>query len=199
MILLSDEYWEIRNTKRKGRGVFAKKDISKGAVIGDYIGKIIRPQDALIDEENFYLMYYHDHAVISPDLEKPGVHILNHSCVPNAFLYIYKGHTLAFALERISKGEELTIPYLLAPKDKFCEPCQHICRCGNLQCSGTMHLSKERYEKWRKFSEKWAKKTKREGVSFGKELPRLLSYPKRIPEEYIRVIKELFIFSTTKL
>ncbi len=194
MILLSDEYWEIRNTKRKGRGVFAKKDISKGAVIGDYIGKIIRPQDAMIDEENFYLMYYHDHAVISPNLEKPGVHLLNHSCVPNAFLYTYKGHTLAFALEKISKGEELTIPYLLAPKDEFCEPCPHICRCGNLQCSGTMHLSKERYEKWRKFNEKWTKKTKRERISFGKELPRLLSYPKKIPEDYTRGIKELFTF-----
>ncbi len=199
MFLLSDEYWEIRNTKSKGRGVFAKKDISKGTVIGDYIGKIIRPQDALIDEENFYLMYYHDHAVISPDLEKPGVHLLNHSCKPNAFLYIYKGRTLAFALERISKGEELTIPYLLAPKDEFCEPCLHVCRCGNLKCSGTMHLSKERYEKWSKFNEKWAKKTKRKRISFGKELPRLISYPKKISGDYIREIKKLFIFSATNL
>ena len=194
MILLSDEYWEIRNTKIKGRGVFAKKDILEGTVIGDYIGKIIRPQDAIIDEENFYLMYYHDHAVISPDLEKPGVHILNHSCVPNCWLYIYKGHTLAFALERISKGEELNIPYLLAPKDKFCKPCLHICKCGTLQCTGTMHLSKERYEKWREFNERWAKKTKRGRVSFGKELPQLSSYPKKISEDYIRGIKKLFIF-----
>ncbi len=194
MILLSDEYWEIRNTKNKGRGVFAKRDISKGSVIGDYIGIIIRPQDALTDEENFYLMYYHDHAVISPDLEKPGVHLLNHSCKPNAFIYIYKGRTLAFALEKISKGEEITIPYLLSPKDNFCNPCLHICKCGSLQCSGTMHLSEEVYEKWKNFSEKWAKKTKKERVSFGKELPRLLSYPKKIPGDYIREVKKIFAF-----
>ncbi|MBI2420663.1 MAG: SET domain-containing protein, partial [Candidatus Levybacteria bacterium] len=153
MILLPRNYWEIRNTKNKGRGLFAIKDIPKGIVIGDYIGKIIHPLEAIIDEENFYLIYYHDHAVISPDLEKPGVYLLNHSCIPNAFLYIYKGHTLAFALRQISKGEELTIPYLLSPKDKFCDPCPHICRCENLKCSGTMHLSKEKYDKWRKFGD----------------------------------------------
>ena len=194
MILLSDEYWEIKNTKSKGRGVFAKKDISKGTVIGDYIGEVMRPEEAMIDEENFYLMYYHDHAVISPDLEKPGVHILNHSCVPNCWLYIYKGHTLAFALEKISKVEEITIPYLLSPKDSFCNPCLHICKCGNVECSGTMHLSKERYDKWREFNEKWAKKTKRERISFGKELPQLSSYPKRIPEDYIKEVKKIFSF-----
>jgi hypothetical protein len=196
MILLSSEYWEIRNTKRKGRGLFAKKDISKGSVIGDYIGKIIHPLDAVVDEENFYLMYYHNRAVISPDLRKPGVHLLNHSCVPNAWLYTYKGHTLAFALKKIFKGEELTIPYLLSPKDKFCEPCLHICKCGNLQCSGTMHLSKERYDKWKEFNEKWARKTKRERIRYGKILPRLLSYPKTISNDYINGINQLF--KTTK-
>lgn len=193
MFLLSDKYWEIKNTKSKGRGVFAKKDIPKASIIGDYIGKIIHPQDAIIDEENLYLMYYHDYAVISPDLKKPGVHLLNHSCKPNAFLYTYKGHTLAFALEKISKGEEITIPYLLSPKDSFCNPCLHICKCGHLDCSGTMHLSKEIYKKWKIISEKWAKKTKRERISFGKELPRLSSYPNKIPEDYIKEIKKLFI------
>lgn len=193
MFLLSDRYWEIKNTKNKGLGIFAKKNIPKASIIGDYIGKIIRPQDAPIDEENFYLMYYHDHAAISPDLKKPGVHLLNHSCKPNAFLYIHKGHTLAFALEKISKGKEITIPYLLSPKDEFCNPCLHICKCGDSECSGTMHLSKDVYEKWKKFNEEWSKKTKRERISFGKELPELKLYPK-IPEEYIREIKKLFIF-----
>lgn len=197
MMLLSNKYWEIKNTKSKGRGLFAKKDISKGTVIGDYIGKVLRPEDTLVDEENFYLIYYHDHAVISPDLEKPGVHLLNHSCIPNAFLYIYKGHTLVFALRRISKGEEVTIPYLLAPKDKFCKPCPHICKCGNLQCSGTMHLSKEKYDKWRKFGDTQAKETKRERVSFGKELPLLSSYPKRISGDYIREVNKLFLRFTS--
>jgi SET domain-containing protein len=194
MILLSNDYWEVKNTKRKGRGLFAKKDIAKGTIIGDYLGKIIHPKDAIIDEENFYLMYYHDRAVITPDLEKPGVHLLNHACVPNAWLYTYKGHTLAFSLRKISKKEELTIPYLLSPKDEFCNPCPHFCRCGNKQCSKTMHLSKEKYSRWKILNEKWAGKTKRERIRYGKELPTLSVYPKTISQNYINEVNQLFKF-----
>lgn len=194
MILLSNEYWEIRNAKSKGRGIFAKKDISKGKVIGDYIGKVLRPEEAIVDEENFYLMYYHDRAVISPDLEKPGVYLLNHSCVPNCSFYIYKGHTLAFALRKILKGEELTISYLLPPIDKFCNPCPHVCRCGSSHCTGTMHLSEDKYKKWRKITDKQSKETKRERIRYGKDLSLLLDYPKKVSEEYISEINKIFGF-----
>lgn len=194
MMLIPDKYWEIRNTKNKGRGIFAKRNISKGKIIGDYIGKFLHPENAIVDEENFYLMYYNNHAVISPDLKKPGVHLLNHSCIPNTFIYIYKGHTLAFALDDILKGEELTIPYLLSPKDEFCSPCLHICECGNFSCTGTMHLSKEIYSKWRKFNDLQAKETKKEKVRFGNDLPMLSMYPKKISEDYINRINKLFSF-----
>jgi len=194
MILLGSDYWEIKETVNKGRGLFAKKDIPKGEIIGDYIGKVIHPKDAVVDEENFYLMYYHDTAAIAPEIDKPGVHLLNHSCLPNAWLYIYKGHTLAFALKKILKGEELTIPYLLSPIDEFCKPCLHICECGHLNCSKTMHLSREKYNKWRKFNDKWANQTKREKVRIGQDLPQLLSYPKTISRDYIKGVNQLFEF-----
>jgi hypothetical protein len=195
MILLGQKYWEIKETINKGRGLFAKKAIPKGTIIGDYLGKVIHPKDAVVDEENFYLMYYHDTAAISPDLEQPGVHLLNHSCIPNAWLYIYKGHTLAFALKKILKGEELTIPYLLSPKDEFCKPCLHICECGQFECTKTMHLSKEKYSQWRKFNDKWANTTKREKVKVGQDLPQLLSYPKTISKDYIKGVNQLFEFA----
>lgn len=191
MILLPDVYWEIRKTKNKGRGLFAMKDIPKRTVIGDYVGKVMRPEEEIVDEEQIYLMYYHDRAVISPDLKKSGVHLLNHSCKPNCWFYIYKGHTLAFALRKILKREELTIPYLLPPIDKFCNPCLHICHCGNLKCSGTMHLSKEKFKLWRKLNEKQAKETKRERIRYGKDLPLLSTYPKKVSEEYISEINKI--------
>lgn len=192
MILLLDKYWEIKNTKTKGRGIFAKMDIPQSLIIGDYIGKIIHPKDAIVDEENFYLMYYHDSAVIVPDLEKPGVHLLNHACIPNSFLYTYQGHTLAFTLRKILKGEELTIPYLLSPKDSFCNPCLHICKCGNSKCTKTMHLSKDQYTKWRVINDKWAAKTKRARIRYKKLLPLLQNYPKTISADYIKEITQLF-------
>jgi hypothetical protein len=192
MILLLDKYWEIKNTKNKGRGIFAKQNIPQGLIIGDYIGKIIHPKDAIVDEENFYLMYYHDSAAIVPDLEKPGVHLLNHACIPNSFLYTYQGHTLAFTLRKILKGEELTIPYLLSPKDSFCSPCLHICKCGNSKCTKTMHLSKDQYAKWRVLNSKWAGKTKRARIRYKEQLPLLQHYPKTISADYIKEITQLF-------
>jgi hypothetical protein len=188
MILLPNDYWEIKETKNKGRGIFAKKEISKGTIIGDYLGRIVHPKDAIVDEENFYLMYYHDKAAIAPDLKQPGVHLLNHSCVPNAWLYTYSGHTLAFALKDIARKTEITIPYLLSPKDEFCNPCPHVCECNDAHCTKNMHLTKDEYDKWRKLNEKWAKKTKRERIRYGKELPHLSNYPKTIPNEYIEEV-----------
>ena len=167
------------------RGIFAKRDISRGEVIGDYLGKICRPEDVIVDENNLYLMYYNDRASIYPDLKKTGVHLLNNSCNPNCWLYVYKGHTLAFSLRKIKRTEELTISYLLPPITKFCKKCPHVCLCGELNCTGTMHLSVEKYRRWRKLNDKQSKLTKKERIKYGKELKVLSTYPKKIPDLYI--------------
>lgn len=190
MLLLDKHFWEIRKTKEKGQGIFAKKLILKGTVIGDYLGIILHPADVLVDEENFYLMYYHDYAVISPNLTSPGVHILNHSCQPNAWLYTYEGHTLAFALQDIKSGEEITISYLLPPTEICTISCPHVCRCHEKACTKTMHLSKDCFDKWRDIYEAWSKKTKRKRISYGKPLAPLLSYPK-IPKTYMQQVLAL--------
>lgn len=190
MFLLSHSYWEIQITEKKGRGVFAKKKISKGTVIGDFIGLVVKPWEVDIDENNFYLMYYHDKAVVSPDEKTPGVHYLNHSCTPNAWLYIFKGHTLVFALSDISKGEELTISYLLSPKI-YCKNCVHICHCKSETCSGTMHTPEVRFETWREITQQQSREMKRERIRYGKKLRTLMNYPKKIPKKYIATVSLL--------
>lgn len=187
MFLLPESYWEVKQTKEKGRGIFAKKDIEAGVVIGDYLGKMIKPseEDDYDKDEKFYSMYYSDHATIFPNLKKSGIHLLNHSCTPNTWMYTYKGHTLYFTLRHIFKGEELTIAYLLSPLDKYCKPCKHVCKCKSMICRETMHLSQKKYEKWSKFLEAQEKATKRERIRFGKQLPQLSSYPKSLPDDPI--------------
>lgn len=186
MILLPNEFWEIKNTPQKGRGIFAKKSISAGMIVGDYLGKIIHTATDDTNEKNgLYLMYYHDQASIYPtNLDIPGTHLLNHSCAPNCWLFNYKGHTLTFTLRKIFPQEELTISYLLSP-DEFCNPCPHQCRCEERHCSGTMHLSKDRFAKWSRFSRLQSKLTKKERISYGKELPKLASYPDTIVDQPI--------------
>lgn len=184
MFLISNDFWQVKRTKAKGLGVFAKKEIKAGTIIGDYLGKVIKTaeHDLEKDKGEIYLMYYSDEASIYPDLKKPGTHLLNHSCSPNCWIYIYRGHTLFFSLRKIEPGEELTISYLLDPKDETCNPCIHDCKCSSKFCTGTMHLTKAKYEKWQKFQNQEKKKTKIPKAVFGKNLPKLSSYPKVIPK-----------------
>lgn len=184
MLFLDQTFFEVRDTKEKGKGLFTKKALPPGQIIGDYTGTVIHPRDADLYEkgEHFYLMYYHDYAGIFPDLSKPDLYLLNHSCTPNCWMYTYKGHTLFFTLRHIFPGEELTISYLLSPKDRYDEPCNHLCRCESIFCTGSMHLSDERFKAWQKAYKEIAGRTKRERVRKGKELPLLTTYPKAISD-----------------
>lgn len=190
MFLLPDDSWEVIKTKEKGAGVFSKEKISAGTVIGDYLGKVIRTAeyDLENDKAGLYLMYFTDNASLYPDLTKPGPHLLNHSCMPNCWVYIYQGHTLFFALRDIESGEELTISYLLNPNDGSCNQCTHICKCKSINCSGTMHLPNDKYRLWQTFQNRQRRQTKNARVVYGKNLPKLISYPKKIPSDPIYAV-----------
>ncbi len=179
MFLISDAFWKIKKTKEKGFGVFAKKDIRAGTIIGDYLGQIVetREYDLEKDKKGLFLMYFTDDACIYPSLKKPGIHLVNHSCQPNCWIYTHKGHTLFFALRKIKPKEELTISYLLSPLDQTCDPCTHPCQCKSNFCTGTMHLTRYKYDKWQKFLRS-INKTKTPKLVFGKNLKKLKSYPK---------------------
>lgn len=181
MFLLPPDSWKILKTKKKGLGIFTKEPICAGTVIGDYLGKIIKTAeyDLENDKKGLFLMYFSDKASIFPDLDSPGIHLLNHSCVPNCWIYMYCGHTLFFALRKINPGEELTISYLLSPDDD-CRSCTHICMCESVHCTGTMHLSKSKYEKWQAFQNSKIKNMKRTKILYGRSLPKLKKYPLRI-------------------
>ncbi len=182
MFLLPSSHWEVRGTKHKGKGVFAKKDIEAGTVIGDYIGKVIHPKDEQRFEKKlgFYSMYYHNNATIFPDIKKDGIHVINHSCTPNCWMSTYRGHTLYFSIRKIFKGEELTISYLLGPQDDSCKPCDHQCKCESTVCSQTMHTAQKKFDAWCRHDDKKSMQTKSEPVKMGKTLPMLSSYPKTI-------------------
>lgn len=183
MFLLPVGSWRVTQTKNKGRGIVATQKIQAGTVIGDYLGMVIKTAQYDITQDiiGLYLMYFTDQASIYPDLTKPGLHLINHSCSPNCWIYTYNRHTLFFALRTIAIGEELTISYLLSPKDAMCDPCVHVCKCDSIACTGTMHLSQEKYLKWQSFQKQQKKQTSRAIFSYGKPLNRLPAYPTYIP------------------
>jgi len=184
MFLVPSTFWEVRKTTSKGKGVFAKKDILPGTVIGDYIGEVIRPKDEVRYEKKhgFYTMYFHKNASIFPNPKEDGVHLINHSCAPNCWMFTYKGHTLYFAIRKIFKGEEITISYLLGPQEDECSPCNDQCKCGSIICSQTMHMPEKRYSAWLEHDKKVTQKTKYERVKIGINLPQLSDYPSTISD-----------------
>jgi hypothetical protein len=184
MFLLPKNYWTVKKTPHKGRGVFATKDIAPGMVIGDYIGKMINSDedDKYLETIGFYLMYYSEYTTIIPDLNKKGIHLINHSCTPNLGMFTYKGHTLFFSLRKIFKGEELLISYQMAPLDNDCNPCEDLCYCGAFNCRKTMHLPEKKYNKWYNFDTRITKKTKRPRAKIGETLPVLADYPEEIKD-----------------
>jgi uncharacterized protein len=185
MFLLQSDYWEVKESEKKGRGVFAKENIAAGTIIGDYLGKIL-PDDAEEKEnDGFYEMYYTDDTSVWPDPKSEGIHLINHSCEPNCFMYTYQGHTLYFATRKIFTGEEITVSYCLPPIDEDCAPCEDICHCGSEICTGTMHLNDERYERWRNFDDAMAENFTIPPFKNGDQLPKLSSYPENIEDNDI--------------
>lgn len=183
MFLIPDQSWEVRETKEKGKGIFCRDKIVAGTIIGDYLGKVIKTDEYDLDEDRLglYLMYYDDTTCIYPDLSKPGIHLINHSCAPNCWMYIYDGHTLFYAIRDIEAGEELTISYLLSPIEECTTPCPHSCNCGDVNCRGTMHMPKKAYKIWEEIQNKQRKKTKPVKTIIGGDLPKLSRYPKTLP------------------
>lgn len=155
MFLISKDYYQIKETNDKGQGVFVKKEIKAKTIIGEYTGiKIkIEEYDLDKDKDGLYLMFLDDKYAIYPDLTKIDIHLINHSCDPNCWILNSKKHIFFFALRDIKKGEELTISYLLPPKDETCKDCNHNCYCGSKKCTGTMHQSLKKFNKWQKFQE----------------------------------------------
>jgi len=187
MFLIPNSAWVEKESGKKGKGIFAKTEIEAGVVIGDYTGQVIPMSDEnnYGNDKHLYLMYYSDEALIYPDLSKPGIHLLNHSCTPNSWMYTYKGHTLFFTLRKIFPGEELCVSYLLSPLDSSCKSCSHTCDCREELCFQSMHLSTARYAKWSAFHEEQEKKTKMQEVKMYKNLPALEDYPDRIEDDLI--------------
>ena len=156
MFFVNKECYIVKNTKNTGRGVFVKKIIKQRTIIGEYTGEKIEIEkyDLEKDKEGLYLMFLDDEHAIYPDLNTKDLHLINHSCNPNCWILNSDNRVFFFALRDIKIGEELTISYLLPPKDETCNPCPHSCYCRSKKCTGTMHQSKEAFKNWQKFQER---------------------------------------------
>jgi hypothetical protein len=114
-----------------GRGVFARRSIRAGEIIGEIIGEIL----AVEPENPHYCMELPSGRVLEP---APPLRFVNHSCDPNCELFYWFDEDGSLQEDRlwlqtirpIRAREELLIDY--------CWPAAAAipCRCGSLECRG---------------------------------------------------------------
>jgi len=114
----------IKKSKIGGKGLFAKRDIKKGEIIGVVKGPIIP------DNEDSYKKYGEDHlhpinyseAILNSNFTK----YTNHSCNPNCGL---KDGIKIVAMKDVKNSEEITIDY-----DTLEYSWEMVCNCGSPKC-----------------------------------------------------------------
>jgi SET domain-containing protein len=117
---------------RNGRGVFALKDFKKGQIIFEITGTLVTcNEDEEMDEEERSNTYrFTKKWFISPKGRLGDM--LNHSCLPNAYVSKREGKLYIVAATPVTKGTEVVIDYstILASDDSW----SMQCNCGTLAC-----------------------------------------------------------------
>lgn len=185
MLIIDKSLYEIRYGKKKGRGVFAKKDIAPGKIIADYIGTITNPKKTK-DPDDIYEIYRSDAESIYPDKNSVGAHLLNHSCSPNCHFYPYQGRSLIVSVRKIFKGEELTHTYLLSLPNPGRKVFAELCQCGSRICRGSFYAPESYLDDY------WALEERLHGKflkirlgKYGSVITPLKKYPEFIPDNQI--------------
>lgn len=144
---------EIRNTKNKGKGIYALVHFEPNQVILGFKGKIINSKT--VDElpttkTDLLLQIYNDtYLDLSGDLSI----FLNHNCSANTGIRILAKSAFLISTRTIQANEELCFDYSTTSTDTLDEWSMQ-CKCGAWNCrkviSGFQYLpekEKERYLK----------------------------------------------------
>ncbi len=141
------------NIDRKGRGLYATKDIKEGTRIIDYVGKIITKKQTEESEKfdnakPIYLFNLNNKYDLDGDVSWNIARLINHSCSNNCD---YEGKGLKLwvtAIKDIKKGDELTCDYGFSFDSDYK---QFPCECRSLNCAGYIVREGSRWRINKKF------------------------------------------------
>ena len=147
------DFIRLGRSRIEGTGVFAKRRIHRGARIIEYTGARV-PADRLMAPADgakplrVYTFRLNATTVIDGARGGNESRFINHSCKPNCEAYAFDDRLFIYAMVDITRGDELTFDYKLAPPDG--RPAEAgadelTCLCGAEKCRGTMRRTKRRY------------------------------------------------------
>ena len=142
------------NIDKKGRGLYAARDIKEGEKIIDYVGKIITKKQTEESEKfdnakPIYLFNLNKKYDLDGDVSWNTARLINHSCSNNCD---YNGTGLklwVIAIKDIKKGDELTCDYGFGYDDDYK---QFPCKCRSKNCCGYIVRAESRWRINKKFS-----------------------------------------------
>lgn len=122
----------IMKSTLNGLGCFATVRFLKDSAIAEYAGERITHVEAMLRMRGPHgecISELDADCYIDGSVNGNDTQYINHSCEPNADVFIVDGIMIIFALRDIPPGEEITVDYL----NSF-EEDQSLCRCRTASC-----------------------------------------------------------------
>jgi SET domain-containing protein len=128
---------QVRRSRIHRWGVFALEPIPSRRKVIEYTGEKISRREIKRRSERalVYLFELNSYWCVDGAVGGSGAELINHSCDPNLFSAVMKGHIIYMSRRPIRPGEELTVDY------RFAKDMERIpCGCGSPKCRGTINL-----------------------------------------------------------
>jgi uncharacterized protein len=145
--LMELEWVIFKESSIHGFGGFARRDISSGTALVEYVGeKIDKAESARrCEANNVFIFSLNDQCHIDGNVSWNPARYLNHSCSPNAEAQCEHDRIWLVAIRDIRAGEEITFNYGFDLENYRDYPCE----CGSSNCVGYM-VAEEFFEHVRK-------------------------------------------------
>ena len=132
----------IKKSPINGKGCFAAAFFPKGRKIAEYAGELISRREVarrVRTSRKHRVCAVNNYWSIDGSRGGNGTHYINHSCDPNSYMRVTRGHLLFMALRDIRPGEEITCDYISTH-----HPDTYRCRCKSSDCRGTINKAVNR-------------------------------------------------------
>jgi hypothetical protein len=128
---------EIRPSPIDGKGCFATVAFGRRKKVAELTGERVSRMEAarrMRGKRRLHICAIDSYWGVDSSRGGNGTQYVNHSCEPNCFMRVVRGHIIIFALRDIRPGEELTLDYGITY-----HPDTKRCLCGSPACRKTLN------------------------------------------------------------
>jgi SET domain-containing protein len=132
---------EVKKSGIDGKGCFATVPFRARKKVAELTGERVSRVEAarrMRGKRRLHICAIDSYWGVDSSRGGNGTQYVNHSCEPNCFMRVTRGHINIYALRDIKPGEELTLSYGETYHDD-----SKLCRCGSPSCHVTLNPPKK--------------------------------------------------------